>query len=101
MGAERVHALRHAPPLARPGPVLTDRASWRRQFDSMQRVRSLAESNEPDQFDVLRHHVDKGLPCDSAKFIRKLEKMTDRTRYGTGHRDGRGRDKMIMGSNPP
>jgi len=38
----------------------------------------LAEGDEPEKLEVLRRNVDKGLPCGSAKFIRKLKKMTGR-----------------------
>ena len=63
----------------RPDPVLTGSPSWRRQFDSIGNWSAwLAEGDEPDKLDVLRLHADKGLPCGSARFIQKLEKMTGR-----------------------
>ena len=63
----------------RPDPVLTDSPAWRRQFDGIGNWSAwLAEGDEPDKLDVLRRHADKGLPCGSAKFIQKLEKMTGR-----------------------
>lgn len=55
----------------------TDKPTWRRQFDAMGDWSAwLAKGNEPDKFDVLRRNADKGLPCGSESFIRKLEKLT-------------------------
>ena len=38
----------------------------------------LAQGDEPQELEVLRRNADKGLPCGSEKFIRKLEKLTGR-----------------------
>jgi len=59
--------------------VLTARPAWLRQFDSVGNWSAwLAEAEEPRQLEVLRRNADKGLPCGSGKFIRKLEKLTGR-----------------------
>ena len=60
--------------------VLTRRASWRKQFGSIRDWSAwLAEGDAPQQLEVLRRNVDKGLPCGSAKFIQRLEKLAGRT----------------------
>ncbi|MGQ0577755.1 MAG: adenylate/guanylate cyclase domain-containing protein [Betaproteobacteria bacterium] len=38
----------------------------------------LAQADEPQELEVLRRNADKGLPCGSERFIRKLEKLTGR-----------------------
>lgn len=59
--------------------VLTTKPSWRRQIDGIGRWSAwLSEGDEPDKLDILRRHVDKGLPCGSPKFIQKLEMLTGR-----------------------
>lgn len=59
--------------------TLTDKSAWRRKFDRIGDWSAwLAEGDEPDKLDVLRRNADKGLPCGSEKFIRKLEKLTGR-----------------------
>jgi putative transposase len=60
-------------------PVLTTKPFWREQF----RARGdwsawLAEGDELSQLEVLRRNVDKGLPCGSQAFIRKLERLAGR-----------------------
>ena len=61
----------------RADPVLTNVASWRRQFDGIGNWSNwLAEGDEPQELEVLRRNVDRGLPCGSARFIGKLEKLT-------------------------
>ncbi len=59
--------------------ALTDKSAWRRQFDSIGDWSDwLAVGDEPDKMEVLRRNADKGLPCGSENFIRKLEKLTGR-----------------------
>ena len=59
--------------------VLTKKAAWRKQFESIGDWSAwLAEGDEPEQLEVLRCNAGKGLPCGSAKFIQKLEKLTGR-----------------------
>ena len=61
----------------REDPVLTKRALWRNEFKSIRRWSAwLAEGDAPQQLDVLRRHVERGLPCGSMKFIQRLEKLT-------------------------
>lgn len=63
----------------RPDPVLTRKPYWRRQFESIGDWAAwLAEGDEPQSLEILRRNVDKGLPCGSDRFIRKLEKLTGR-----------------------
>lgn len=55
-------------------PTLTRKAVWRRQFESIGDWSAwLAEGDTPDQLDVLRRNAEKGLPCGSDRFIRRLE----------------------------
>ena len=59
--------------------MLTGKSAWRRQFESIGDWSAwLAEGDEPDELDVLRRNADKGLPCGSDRFIRKLERLTGR-----------------------
>ena len=61
----------------RPDPLLTEKSYWRKQFEGVGDWSAwLAEGDEPEKLEVIRRNVDKGLPCGSDKFIRKLEKMT-------------------------
>ena len=59
--------------------VLTTNPSWRKQFQAVGDWSAwLAQGDEPQELEVLRRNADKGLPCGSEKFIRKLEKLTGR-----------------------
>ena len=59
--------------------VLTTRSSWRKQVEAIGDWSAwLAQGDEPQELEVLRRNADKGLPCGSEKFIRKLEKLTGR-----------------------
>lgn len=59
--------------------VLTTNSSWRKQFEAIGDWSAwLAQRDEPQELEVLRRNADKGLPCGSEKFIRKLEKLTGR-----------------------
>jgi putative transposase len=59
--------------------VLTTNSSWRKQFEAIGDWSAwLAQGDEPQELEVLRRNADKGLPCGSEKFIRKLEKLTGR-----------------------
>ena len=63
----------------RSDPVLTSKLSSRRQFAGVGNWSAwLAKGDEPEQLDVLRRHVEKGLPCGGTKFIQRLEKLTGR-----------------------
>jgi putative transposase len=62
-----------------PDDVLTTNSSWRKQFEAIGDWSAwLAQGDEPQEMEVLRRNADKGLPCGSEKFIRKLEKLTGR-----------------------
>jgi putative transposase len=59
--------------------LLTRKPFWRREFECIRNWSGwLAEGDEPEETEVLRRNVEKGLPCGSDKFIRKLEKQTGR-----------------------
>ena len=59
--------------------VLTTNSGWRKQFEAIGDWSAwLAQGDEPQELEVLRRNADKGLPCGSEKFIRKLEKLTGR-----------------------
>ena len=79
----------------RPDPVLSDSPSWRRQFEGIGNWSTwLAEGDEAEELEVLRRHVDQGLPCGSARFIRKLEKITGQAlEYRPRGRPRKGRDE--------
>ena len=59
--------------------VLTTNSSWRKRFEAIGDWSAwLAQGDAPQELEVLRRNADKGLPCGSEKFIRKLEKLTGR-----------------------
>jgi putative transposase len=63
----------------RPDPVLTRKPTWRRQFEGIGDWSAwLAEGDAPERLNILRRNVEKGLPCGSDTFIRKLEALTGR-----------------------
>ncbi len=78
----------------RPDPVLTDAPAWRTYFDRVGDWSTwLAEQDEPELLDLLRRNMDKGLPCGSEAFIRRLERMTGRDlRYRPRGRPRKRRD---------
>ena len=52
----------------------------------------MAQRNESQKLEFLRRNAEKGLPCGSEKFIRKLNWRSRRgLRYSIGHRDDRRR----------
>ena len=56
--------------------VLTQDAGWARQFKSIgDWSKWLAEGDRPEQLEVLRRHVERGLPCGAEGFVRKLERQ--------------------------
>ena len=75
--------------------VLTTNSGWRKQFEAIGDWSAwLAQGDEPQELEVLRRNADKGLPCGSEKFIRKLEKLTGRgLRYRPQGRPRKGDDK--------
>ena len=59
--------------------VLTKKPSWRTQLAGIGDWSAwLAQGDEPEKLELLRRNAEKGLPCGSDKFIRKLEKLTGR-----------------------
>lgn len=63
----------------RADPVLSTKPAWRRRLAGIDDWSAwLAEGDEPDELTVLRRNVNKGLPCGSERFIRKLETLAGR-----------------------
>ena len=75
--------------------TLTGTPAWRRQFDGIGDWSAwLAMGDEPDKLEVLRRHADKGLPCGSETFVRKLEKLIGRAlQYRPRGRPKKGEDE--------
>ncbi len=60
--------------------VLTSNPVWLKQFEAIENWSAwLAEGGASEELEVLRRNVEKGLPCGTEKFIRKLEKIAGRT----------------------
>jgi len=60
--------------------TLTHDRYWLTQLESMgDWSKWLAEGDRPDELEVLRRHVERGLPCGSEKFVRKLERIAGQT----------------------
>jgi len=60
-------------------PVLTGEPGWRRRFASIGEWSAwLAQGDRPREIDILRRNVEKGLPCGSERFVRRLEGLTGR-----------------------
>jgi putative transposase len=56
--------------------VLTKDPEWFKQFKSVgDWAKWLGEGERPEQLEVLRRHVERGLPCGAERFIRKLERQ--------------------------
>ena len=56
--------------------VLTKDPQWLRQVKSIgDWSKWLAEGDRAEQLEVLRRHVERGLPCGAERFIRKLERQ--------------------------
>ena len=61
----------------RDDPVLTAARGWLKQLESMADwSKWLAQGDRPEQLDVLRRHVERGLPCGAEGFLRKLERRS-------------------------
>ncbi|MDH5216701.1 MAG: transposase [Gammaproteobacteria bacterium] len=57
--------------------VLTQKQKWQKQFAQIDNWRAwLAEGENENQLTVIRRNIDKGLPCGSERFIKKLETLT-------------------------
>ena len=58
---------------------LTTNAAWANQLRQVQDwSKWLAQGDEPEELEVLRRNVEKGLPCGAEEFIKKLEKLAGR-----------------------
>lgn len=61
-------------------PVLTRDPAWRRWVENIDDWSAwLAEGDEPERIDLLRRHLDRGLPCGSEDFVAGLESATGRS----------------------
>jgi putative transposase len=59
--------------------VLTQKLKWRKRFDQIADWSAwLVEGEDANQLSVLRRNIDKGLPCGTERFIKKLERLTGR-----------------------
>ena len=59
--------------------LLTTKPTWQKEFKSIgDWSKWLAEGDAPQELEVLRRNVEKGQPCGSEKFVKKLEKITGR-----------------------
>jgi putative transposase len=59
--------------------LLTTKPTWLKQYESIGDWSAwLAEGDDPEKLEILRRNAQKGLPCGSQKFVRKLEKITGR-----------------------
>jgi putative transposase len=55
-------------------PVLTNDAHWTRTWRMVSDWATwLAEPDSSEQIDVMRHHVERGLPCGGEAFVREME----------------------------
>ena len=65
----------------RDDPVLTRARGWLQRLESKADwSKWLAQGDRPEQLDVLRRHVERGLPCCGAEgFLRKLERRAGQT----------------------
>jgi len=60
--------------------LLSQKVAWQRQLAQITDWSAwLAEGDEAEQISILRRNANKGLPCGSDRFIRKLEKLTGRS----------------------
>lgn len=61
-------------------PLLARDSHWHRRLDRIPDWAAwLAEGDPPDKLDILRRHVDRGLPCGSPAFIERLEALSGRS----------------------
>ena len=59
--------------------VLATTSTWGKQFDQINDWSAwLAEGDETEELTMIRRNIEKGLPCGTEKFIKKLEKRADR-----------------------
>ena len=59
--------------------ILTKKKAWVDLFKQTKDWSAwLAQGDQPEHLETLRRHVEKGLPCGSERFIRRLEKIAGR-----------------------
>ena len=59
--------------------MLSEKSEWTQARDQLTDWSSwLAEADNPQDLEVLRRNVEKGLPCGTDKFIQDLEKIAGR-----------------------
>ena len=59
--------------------VLTSNAHWRSLLSDIKDWSNwLAEDDEPEKVTIIRRNIEKGLPCGSDAFLKKLEKKVNR-----------------------
>ena len=59
--------------------VLTIKASWKKQMAAIGNWSAwLAEGDQSEELSMIRRNIEKGLPCGSDRFIKKLEKQVGR-----------------------
>ncbi len=59
--------------------VLTTKVYWKKQFESIGNLSAWLAGGDPvDDLLIIRHNIEKGLPCGSNRFIQKLEKQIRR-----------------------
>jgi len=64
----------------RTDPVITSKAHWQKRIRAIGDWSAwLAEGDNTEELANIRRNVDKGLPCGSASFIRKLERLAGRS----------------------
>lgn len=60
--------------------ALTNNGKWKRRFDQIENWSAwLAEGDSVEELESLRRNINKGLPCGSDLFIRKLERLVGRS----------------------
>ncbi len=59
--------------------LLSQKPAWQRQLTQIPNWSAwLAEGDNPHEISIIRRNIDKGLPCGSDRFIRRLEKLAGR-----------------------
>ncbi len=59
--------------------VLTTKAPWKKQLATIGNWSAwLAEGDQIEDMSMIRRNIEKGLPCGSDRFIKKLEKRIGR-----------------------
>jgi len=59
--------------------VLTKKRHWKKQKEQIEDWSAwLAEGDNTEQIKAMRNHIERGLPCGAAKFVKKLEQLVGR-----------------------